>query len=409
MAASDIASDETKDLRLTARVMVTALAVGHVGFHWILQSFVVVVPEIQHAFGLNGVGVGGIQAVRELTSGLITLPGGVVVGMLRRWWSWLLAVCVGASGLGSLLMGISPVYPLLLMGVSVVSVSHSLWHLPAAASLSHHFANRRGTMLSFHGVGGSVGDVAGPLVTGVLLLVLGWRGILSIYAIGPFFMAFLAVWIFKGIGDLRENDVKTAGLAERLAMTKAIFKSRLLQGMTVVRGLRSMALGAVVTLLALYLGNDLDLAVFNRGFHISLLIAVGLLAKPMDGMVSDKLGRKQVLVPGLIWSCVLATMIVVFDDGISLTITIALLGLFLYPDQPILTAALFDVLGREEATIGLGVVSFVSFLMAATSPLIAGAIYEISGFHAGMIYVAVLFALAAVVFALLPLENQIDD
>ena len=409
MAASDIASDETKDLRLTARVMVTALAVGHVGFHWILQSFVVVVPEIQHTFGLNGGGVGGIQAVRELTSGLITLPGGVVVGMLRRWWSWLLAVCVGASGLGSLLMGISPVYPLLLMGVSVVSVSHSLWHLPAAASLSHHFANRRGTMLSFHGVGGSVGDVAGPLVTGVLLLVLGWRGILSIYAIGPFFMAFLAVWIFKGIGDLRENDVKTAGLAERLAMTKAIFKSRLLQGMTVVRGLRSMALGAVVTLLALYLGNDLDLAVFNRGFHISLLIAVGLLAKPMAGMVSDKLGRKQVLVPGLIWSCVLATMIVVFDDGISLTITIALLGLFLYPDQPILTAALFDVLGREEATIGLGVVSFVSFLMAATSPLIAGAIYEISGFHAGMIYVAVLFALAAVVFTLLPLENQIDD
>ena len=409
MAASDIASDETKDLRLTARVMVTALAVGHVGFHWILQSFVVVVPEIQHTFGLNGVGVGGIQAVRELTSGLITLPGGVVVGMLRRWWSWLLAVCVGASGLGSLLMGISPVYPLLLMGVSVVSVSHSLWHLPAAASLSHHFANRRGTMLSFHGVGGSVGDVAGPLVTGVLLLVLGWRGILSIYAIGPFFMAFLAVWIFKGIGDLRENDVKTAGLAERLAMTKAIFKSRLLQGMTVVRGLRSMALGAVVTLLALYLGNDLDLAVFNRGFHISLLIAVGLLAKPMAGMVSDKLGRKQVLVPGLIWSCGLAMMIVVFDDGISLTITIALLGLFLYPDQPILTAALFDVLGREEATIGLGVVSFVSFLMAATSPLIAGAIYEISGFHAGMIYVAVLFALAAVVFALLPLENQIDD
>ncbi len=409
MAASDITPSEIKDVRLTARVMVTALAVGHVGFHWILQSFVVVVPEIQQTFGLNGVGVGGIQAVRELTSGLITLPGGVVVGMLRRWWSWLLAVCVGASGLGSLLMGISPVYPLLLLGVAVVSVSHSLWHLPAAASLSHHFASRRGTMLSFHGVGGSVGDVAGPLITGALLLVMGWRGILSIYAIAPFFMAFMAVWVFKGIGDVREDDAKSAGLAERLAMTKALFKSRLLQGMTAVRGLRSMALGALVTLLALYLGNDLDLAVFNRGFHISLLIAVGLLAKPVAGMISDRLGRKQVLVPGLIWSCVLALLMVAFDSGISLTITIALSGLFLYPDQPILTAALFDALDREEATIGLGVVSFVSFLMAATSPLIAGALYEISGFHAGLIYVAVLFALAAVIFALLPLDKSAGD
>ena len=409
MAASDITSGETKDVRLTARVMVSALAVGHVGFHWILQSFVVVVPEIQHTFGLNGVGVGGIQAVRELTSGMITLPGGVVVGMLRKWWSWLLAICVGASGLGSLLMGISPIYPLLLIGVSVVSVSHSLWHLPAAASLSHHFASRRGAMLSFHGVGGSIGDVAGPLITGALLLVMGWRGILSIYAIAPILMAFMAVWVFKGIGDVKEDDDKTAGLAERLAMTKALFRSRLLQGMTAVRGLRSMALAALVTLLALYLGNDLDLAVFNRGFHISLLIAVGLLAKPVAGMISDKLGRKQVLVPGLIWSCVLALLMLAFDTGIGLTITIALLGLFLYPDQPILTAALFDALGREEATIGLGVVSFASFLMAAVSPLIAGGLYEISGFHAGLIYVAVLFALAAVIFALLPLDRSETD
>ena len=409
MAASEITPSDKQNVRFTARVMVTALAVGHVGFHWILQSFVVLVPEIQQTFGLNGVGVGGIQAVRELTSGLITLPGGVLVGMLRKWWGWLLGICIGASGLGSLLMGISPAYVLLLIGVAIVSVSHSLWHLPAAASLSHHFASRRGTMLSFHGVGGSVGDVAGPLITGALLLVMGWRGILSIYAIAPFFMAFMAVWVFKGIGDVREDDAKVAGLAERLAMTKMLFKSRLLQGMTAVRGLRSMALVAVVTLLALYLGNDLDLAVFDRGFHIALLIAVGLLAKPVAGMISDKFGRKQVLVPGLIWSCVLTLLMVGFNDGVSLTITIALLGLFLYPDQPILTAALFDVLGREEATIGLGVVSFVSFLMAAVSPLIAGGLYEVWGFEAGLYYVAALFALAAVIFTLLPLNKKIGE
>ena len=409
MAASEITPSDKQNVRFTARVMVTALAVGHVGFHWILQSFVVLVPEIQQTFGLNGVGVGGIQAVRELTSGLITLPGGVLVGMLRKWWGWLLGICIGASGLGSLLMGISPAYVLLLIGVAIVSVSHSLWHLPAAASLSHHFASRRGTMLSFHGVGGSVGDVAGPLITGALLLVMGWRGILSIYAIAPFFMAFMAVWVFKGIGDVREDDAKVAGLADRLAMTKMLFKSRLLQGMTAVRGLRSMALVAVVTLLALYLGNDLDLAVFDRGFHIALLIAVGLLAKPVAGMISDKFGRKQVLVPGLIWSCVLTLLMVGFNDGVSLTITIALLGLFLYPDQPILTAALFDVLGREEATIGLGVVSFVSFLMAAVSPLIAGGLYEVWGFEAGLYYVAALFALAAVIFTLLPLNKKIGE
>lgn len=408
MESAEIIAGETKDLRLTARVMVTALATGHVAFHWILQSFVVVLPEIQRTFGLNGVGVGGILTMRELASGLVTLPGGVVVDLLRQWWGWLLAVCVAASGLGSLLIGISPVYPLLLAGVAVVAVSHSLWHLPASASLSHHFASRRGVMLSFHGVGGSVGDVAGPLITGALLLVMGWRGILSIYAVAPFFMGFMAAWAFKNIGDVKEGEAKTADLAQRLAMTKALVKSPLLWGITVVRGLRSMALVALVTILPLYLGNDLELSPFNRGVHIGMLIAVGLVAKPLAGLMSDKLGRKQVLVPGLVWSCVFALLLITFDDGVTLTITIGLLGLFLYPDQPILTAALFDVVGREVATTGLGVVAFASFLMAATSPLIAGAIYETAGFDAALYYIAGLFAVAALVFALLPLSRRIE-
>ena len=408
MAAAETTSGEAKDLRLTARVMVSALATGHVAFHWIVQSFVVVLPEIQHTFGLNGVGVGGILTMRELASGLVTLPGGVVVDLLRKWWGWLLAICVGASGLGSLLMGVSPVYPLLLAGVAVVAVSHSLWHLPASASLSHHFPGRRGVMLSFHGVGGSIGDVAGPLITGALLLVMGWRGILSIYAVAPFFMAFMAVWAFKNIGGVEEGETKTAGLAQRVEMTKALMRSPLLWGLTLVRGLRSMALVALVTLLPLYLGNDLELSPFNRGFHIGMLIAVGLVAKPVAGLMSDKLGRKQVLVPGLVWSCAFALLMIAFDDGVGLTITIALLGLFLYPDQPILTAALFDVVGRDVATTGLGVVAFASFLMAATSPLIAGAIYETAGFQAGLYYIAGLFALAAVVFALLPLSRRAD-
>ena len=409
MAAADTPSQKNKDLRLTARVMVSALATGHVAFHCIIQSFVVVLPEIQATFGLNAVGAGGILTMRELASGLVTLPGGVMVDLMRKWWGWLLAICVGASGLGSLLMGVSPVYPLLLAGVAVVAVSHSLWHLPASASLSHHFADRRGVMLSFHGVGGSIGDVAGPLITGALLLVMGWRGILSIYAVAPFFMAFMAVWAFRNIGDVREGEIKTADLAERVAMTKTLLKSPLLWGLTLVRGLRSMALVALVTLLPLYLGNELELSPFNRGFHIGMLIAVGLVAKPVAGLISDKLGRKQVLVPGLVWSCAIALLMVVFNDGVSLTITIALLGLFLYPDQPILTAALFDILGREVATTGLGVVSFASFLMAAASPLIAGVIYETAGFQAGLYYIAGLFALAAVVFALLPLSRRMDS
>lgn len=170
-----------------------------------------------------------------------------------------------------------------------------------------------------------------------------------------------------------------------------------------------MALVALVTTLPLYLDNDLGLSEWNRGFHIGLLIAVGLVAKTGAGYLSDRFGRKTVLVPGLVWSCIMALGLVVFDGGIMLTVTIALLGLFLYPDQPILTATIFDEVGREVASTGLGVVAFAAFLMAATSSVIAGALYEWGGFPAAVYFIAALFAVSAVVFLLLPVANRADE
>ena len=147
------------------RIIVPGLATGHVVFHWILQSFVVVLPEIQQAFQLNTVGVGGILSARDLAAGLVALPGGVVVDILRRYWGQLLASCLAVCALGCLALAVSPAYPLLLIGMAVVAISHSIWHLPASASLSHHFPERRGIVPAAHGVGGSVGDVVGPVAT----------------------------------------------------------------------------------------------------------------------------------------------------------------------------------------------------------------------------------------------------
>ena len=395
-------------LPLGGRTIMPGLAVGHVVFHWVVQSFIVVLPEIQAAFGLSAVGVGGLLSAREVAAGIVALPGGVAVDIIRRYWGLLLAAMLGACALGSLVIGVSPFYVLLMFGIAVVAASHSIWHLPASSSLSYHFEQRRGMALSIHGVGGSIGDVAGPVATGALLLLLTWREMLSIYAAVPLFLGLMAIWAFRNIGRVTEEETSGVDMATRIEVTKQLLKSPVLWGFMAVRGLRQMALVALVTILPLYLDNDLGLSEWNRGFHIGLLIAVGLVAKTGAGYLSDRYGRKQVLVPGLIWSCVMALALVIFDAGIMLTVTIALLGLFLYPDQPILVASLMDYVGREVASTGLGVVAFAGFLMAAVSSVVAGALYETLGFPATVYYVAVLFALAAVVFLALPVSTRSD-
>jgi len=53
--------------------------------------------------------------------------------------------------------------------------------------------NGRGAALAIHGSGGSMGDIFGPIITGLLLSMLPWRSILSMYFVLPLIMA---VWIF---------------------------------------------------------------------------------------------------------------------------------------------------------------------------------------------------------------------
>ena len=92
------------------------------------------------------------------------------------------------------------------------------------ASLSHHHSRRRGTALSFHGIGGNIGDAISPVATGFLLGYLAWQDILSIYAAAPIFIAFLVYWAFKNIGRTVSDEEESSFGQDRMGQTKAILK-----------------------------------------------------------------------------------------------------------------------------------------------------------------------------------------
>ena len=408
---SDIHLDHTgtqqqRGIRRTAPFILSALSGGHGIFHWFSQSFFVMLPAVVATFGLSGVQVGAIQTTREVVSGVIALPGGVVTDMLRRHWGLVLAGCMALFGVGWLIMGISPVYPVLLVGMGVVAMAASMWHLPATAALSYQFAHRRGSALSFHGVGGNIGDVLGPALTGGLLLVLSWRGILSIYAVVPLLLTFVVFWAFRDIGRTGTQPTPPAGFKEQMDQTRQSFKEHpRLWGIMTVAGLRGMASVAFLPFLALYLGLETQLGMSkpSLGLHISLLVGVGIVSTPIMGYLSDRVGRKLVLVPGMLGLAVLTALLVPFGEGIGLIVVIALLGIFLFSDQPILTAGALDVIGEGVVASTLGVFSFSRFALAAASPLIAGILFDSSGIEATFFYIAGLYVVATLVLMIVPM------
>lgn len=406
---SQLSSQEIRGMRDSGPFILTGLSVGHGIFHWFSQSFFVMLPEVVATFGLSGLQVGAISATREVISGIIALPGGVVTDMVRRHWGLVLAGCMGLFGLGWLIMGISPVYPILLLGMAAVAAAAAMWHLPAAAALSQRFAARRGSALSIHGVGGNVGDVAGPAMTGLLLLTLSWRGVLSIYAVVPLLLIFIVFWAFRDIGRISFSEQLPTGFWEQMSNTGKSFKEHpRLWGIMAVAGLRGMASVAFLPFLALYLGLDdeLGLNYAALGFHIALLVGVGVIAAPAVGYLSDRAGRKLVLVPEMLGLCALTALLVPFGEGVGLIIILALMGVFFFSDQPILTAAALDVVGEEVAASTLGVFSFSRFVLAAASPLIGGQLFDEVGIESTFFYISGIYLLATVVLLAVPMSTM---
>ena len=207
---------------------------------------------------------------------------------------------MGGFGIGWLIVGQSPSFMILIMGVGTVSIAASMWHLPAMASLSHHYSHRRATALSFHGVGGNIGDAISPVVTGFLLGFLAWREILSIYAVVPLFIAFLVYWVFKDIGKTSTKNGKTNEVTWSNE-TRKVLKDPLIWGITLVSGVRGMAFIALITFLPSYFSSDLGMSNLSRGVHFGLLVAVGIVSTPFMGYLSDRIGRKLDLIPGMVF------------------------------------------------------------------------------------------------------------
>ena len=383
-------------------LLLSIFSASHGIFHFMSQSFSVMLPTIKETFGINPVQVGLLITAKTLAGGLASLPGGIVSDYFRRYRGRLMMGCMIVLALGWLLIGISPVYPLLFCGMIAVAVAGSVWHLPSLAELGLQFSKTRGTAMAIHGAGGSIGDIFGPVITGLLLGYLSWRGIISIYAIIPLMMAFVVIRAFKGLGSQtninERSETKAIDLKLQLKTVNAIMKNTHIWRINVVAGLRGMCFDIIATFFPLFMKEELGLSSKSIGFHFGLLWAIGIIISPVMGYLSDRLGRKLVLVPALFYSSILIVALALYGQGIMFTILLALLGISIRSDYSILTATILDIAGDTVATTMLGILSFTRFIMAAAAPIIAGALYQYIGMAATLYFVAGLFALSGVIF-----------
>ena len=401
--------------RRSRNFILGSLSFGHGISHLYDQGFPVFMPAIQAAMGLTNFQVAILLGIRQGGSGAISLFGGAIVDQAKASWGPILTGCMIWASLGFLIVAASPNLGVLVFAVFIVSLPGALWHLPATAAISRRFPDRRGFAISIHGFGSNIGNVLAPLVAGGLLTFMLWRHILLIYAIPAAVMAIFVWWSLKDLGiedgdqqgDKKPQRRVLAGYREGLAM----FKNPVVATLVLAAAIRGVANNALFQWSPFYLKNatdgGLDMGYFSAGVHLSLLTGMGIISAPILGYLSDRYGRKQVLVPGLIIAAVLTMFVVRAGDSLMLAVLLGGIGLFSFALQQIILAAVLDMVEKGTEATASGLIFGINGMLGLGSPFLAAfIIQDLGGYGSIFYYVGILTLVSAVIIVFIPFPNQ---
>ena len=380
------------------------MSFGHGVAHLYDQGIPVLMPTISSAFGLSDIQVSTVLAVRFAGFGVVNLVGGLVVDMLKRFWGLMLTGCMFGAGVMFALVGVSPNFPTLLVGMFFVSIPGALWHLPSAASLSQIFPDRRGWAISIHGFGANVGNVVGPVFAAVLLGIVGsWRSVLLIYAIPAVLMGVFVWWSLRDIGKIGDDPPKK--LSAHLRDTWGIMKNPVVLLLVLAAVLRGIGLDAVFAWSPFYLEETLGKGHVSAGLHYSLLTGMGIISAPVMGLLSDRFGRKAVLVPGFFLAAFFSLVTAVVGGGFLLMVVFAGMGLFSFALHQIIQAAVLDVVAEGTEATAVGLIFGINGILGAASPFLGFLVIEnFGGYGAIYYYAGILTLLSALLTIFAPMK-----
>ena len=376
-------------------VMASTLIGAHTLEHMYGRAFLVLIPQIYITLGLAPIQAGFLAAVRQLSGGATSMTGGFFVDMFQHRRAHILAFSMSLIAIGYFLVSIAPTFGLILAALALASAGTALWHPPALGLLAQRFPKRRGLFISLHRSAGNVGDWLGPLIVGGLLAIVGWRWIVGGGTPVLLLFAVVIFFLLRNVGGPKIEGVDYgAKFRTQIRDMRESFKGTGMWWIFTVSAVRGMGDRSLLWVIPLYLSDQLELSPFWVGFHVALLAAPGIFAGPLFGALSDRIGRKPIIMLIMASAVIFPTTMVLGGDGPGMTVSVLLFGLFLFSVNSLTQAAAIDVAagkGLEGTFIGLMWGSNAFF--GAMASIIAGVVVEYIGWHAAFYFASGLFFL----------------
>lgn len=375
-------------------VFLSLVTGGHTAIHWFQTMFAVVLPSVTQGLGLNEIQTGYLQSARQLTSGTMNLPAGILADSYARFRAVILASALLFMGVGYFCFAAASGLGGAVIGAALIGLGTAAWHPPAMGALSARFPERRATALSIHGMGATISDTLTPLGVGALLVVVFWRDFLHAQLLTGIAAALL-VWL----GLARQFAQPTARPPGRSLAgdVRTILVNPAFLAVSLADGLMAMARQVILTFFPLYIQIGLGRDALELGVYVALLHGMGTLSQPVLGILADRVGRKAVLVPSFLLLSAFYLLLGRVAPGWPLGLLVLAIGMFFYTLVNITSAAVFDVAGPRMQASATGLSTALTQLIVLPSPVLAGWLVQRFGYAAAFFLAAGFMAVGVLV------------
>ena len=379
MATETIPFTETETLEFQTGQVLTIVN-GHF-IHDVYTAFVApLLPVLMERLSLSLTLAGSLTAIMQFPALLNPFIGYLADKVSLRYFV-ILAPAVTATLISSL--GWAPNYFSLAVLLFVTGISVASFHAPAPAMVARISGKKVGLGMSLFMAGGELGRTIGPLLAVWAVTTLTLDGFYKIMFLG-WAASLLLYWRLKDVPPI--TDGARISLRSVSPVLVRVFIPLIL--ITIFRNFMMVGLSIYLPTYMSMGGSSLWIA----GAALSILELAGVAGALVSGTISDRLGRKSVLIVATLSSS-LFLLLFINQQGWVLVPILLFLGFTALSTSPVILAVVQEQFPNHRA-VGNGLYMSLNFLLRPIAILAIGFVGEKYGLRTAYFWSAILALLA---------------
>ena len=260
-----------------------------------IQSLILAIyPLLKGEFHLSFTQIGLITLTYQITASLLQPVVGLYTDKHPKPYS--LAIGMGATLIGLLVLSIAPSFGIVLLAAALVGTGSSIFHPESSRIARMASGGRHGLAQSIFQVGGNMGSAVGPLLAAVIIIPRGqyavaWFGLAALVAIIVLWK--IGGWYrqqqLAGVGRKKKAAIAVHGPLPRRTVAWAFLV------LMVLIFSKYFYLTSISSYYIFFLMSKFHLSVQSAQVHLFVFLFAVAAGTMLGGPIGDRIGRKLVI------------------------------------------------------------------------------------------------------------------